>query len=303
MIRVSSIPQFPSFKRLTFSDKKRIETITSSYPAYSDYNFASLWSYNTQNDFLVSMLHKNLVIRFRDYITKDTFYSFLGTHNIQETIETLFAYLKKKNLKPELKLIPEVTIETLKETKHDFLITEDRDNFDYVYNLSHLSDLNGRFYSKKRNKVKKFLKEHSHMSIQDIHLNDNTTHKHILSVFSKWEEKQGRSSHEKIAIQRLLKKAHFFDLLCLGLYSKTDLKAFSIVEIVQNGFVMVHFSKADRSYTGIFETLYKTLADTLREKGSQFLNREQDMGLSRLRHAKQSWGPLYFLKKYTVSQA
>jgi hypothetical protein len=70
------IPQFPSFKKLTPDDREEIETITHEHDPYSDFNFSSMWAYNTEEDFEISRINNNIIIRFQDYITNKRFYSF-----------------------------------------------------------------------------------------------------------------------------------------------------------------------------------------------------------------------------------
>src|SRR3989344_5608277 len=62
------IPIFPTFKKLTVEDKNEVEKATNSYPPYSDYNFVSLWSYNTKDSIEIALLNDNLVVKFFDYI-------------------------------------------------------------------------------------------------------------------------------------------------------------------------------------------------------------------------------------------
>ena len=57
---MSPIPCFPTFKKLELSDKNVIENVTSQFNAYSDFNFASLWNYDTESTIEWSLLHDNL---------------------------------------------------------------------------------------------------------------------------------------------------------------------------------------------------------------------------------------------------
>ena len=82
------IPEFPQFKKLELSDKKDVEKFTSLFAPYSDFNFASLWSWNIKDEMRLSVLNGNLVVHFTNYLTEELFYSFLGDKKINETAET-----------------------------------------------------------------------------------------------------------------------------------------------------------------------------------------------------------------------
>ena len=101
------LPVFPNFKNLEISDKEDIEYITHQFPPYSDFNFVSLWAWNTQGKIEISQLNNNLVVKFQDYLDNNYFYSFIGMHDVLTSIEKLLSASKAKGFGEELKLIPE----------------------------------------------------------------------------------------------------------------------------------------------------------------------------------------------------
>src|SRR5436190_24390929 len=91
-------PIFPEFKSLKIEDQQQIESYTQKYLPYSDFNFVSLWCYDTNKDVIFSWINNNLIIRFQDYLTKSPFYSFLGDTLVSESIDQLFTYSKKQKI-------------------------------------------------------------------------------------------------------------------------------------------------------------------------------------------------------------
>lgn len=298
------LPNFPKFRKVQITDKDIFLKLTKHFPPYSDYNFVSLWSYNLEGDAIVSNLYGNIVIRFRDYISNKPFYSFIGNKKLTRTIKDLLEYAESTDLKPELKLIPEVNLkDRLRLIRKDFSVKEERSHFDYIFYLERMSKLSGKKYNKKRNKLNRFIKDYTDVSVKQIDLTKKTNHKHLLYVFSHWSKnKEDDSMQELKALKRLLANASYFDLFCIGIYIKNKIKAFTITEILPQKFAIAHFTKADSKITGIFEFLYKSTADELLKAGCFYLNREQDLGLSGLRAAKLSWRPINYLKKYTISR-
>ena len=173
------IPIFPTFKKLTVEDKNEVEKATKSYPPYSDYNFVSLWSYNTKDSIEIALLNDNLVVKFLDYFAVEHFYSFLGTSSVTETITTLLAHAAKHNISQKLILIPEICVLSDKSITSKFDVQEDLDNFDYILSIPEISTLAGNKYGAKRNFVNRFVKNYLSISVVNLDLNDHKTKNHI----------------------------------------------------------------------------------------------------------------------------
>lgn len=299
------IPIFPTFKKLTVEDKNEVEKATKSYPPYSDYNFVSLWSYNTKDSIEIALLNDNLVVKFLDYFAVEHFYSFLGTSSVTETITTLLAHAAKHNISQKLILIPEICVLSDKSITSKFDVQEDLDNFDYILSIPEISTLAGNKYGAKRNFVNRFVKNYLSISVVNLDLNDHKTKNHILELFYLWEKQAKKirkdTQNELTAIERLLKAADIFSLNSIGIFQENKLIAFSIDEIVQNQYATIHFEKADTSFIGIFQYLKMITAQNLQKEGCLYINYEQDLGIEGLRKAKESWNPTSYLKKYIIS--
>ena len=102
------IPSFPSFKRLELSDRPEVEALLQPHPPYSDFNFASLWCYDTRGLSRLSMLHGNLVVQISDYLTGEPALSFLGVQRVADTAGALLDHAAKHQLCPTLRLVPEM---------------------------------------------------------------------------------------------------------------------------------------------------------------------------------------------------
>lgn len=100
------IPKFPNMKPLAIADKREVESFTEKFPPYSDFNFLSMWSWDTEGQMALSQLNDNLVVRFTDYSTGEPFYSFIGRRNIDATAGTLLETSASQGLSLSLKLVP-----------------------------------------------------------------------------------------------------------------------------------------------------------------------------------------------------
>lgn len=299
------LPEFPDFRLVKLDDYIFFKHYLKLLPPYSDFNFVSLWSYNTQRDLQYCLLNGNLVLLMRDYIDERPFLLYLGSNQPEHTIETLLEYAKTNLQQLQIALIPYLNIKSsVRDLKKKFVIKKDRANFDYILSLSQIAELQGHEFSNKRNKIVKFKKTYPQAVFSVIDLSLKSNQDQILKVFNRWSESRQRRDvkHEYQAIKRLLHDQKHFNLLCYGIYIDDVLEAFTINELLPRAYAITHFTKADPIKIGVFEFLYHEVAKALKAKGSLYLNREQDLGLDGLRTAKLSWRPIKFLKKYTISK-
>lgn len=300
------LPIFPNFKNLEITDKPDLEKITAQFPPYSDFNFVSLWSYNTLEDFQLSLLNGNLVLRMNDYITLEPFYTFIGIENVTETIRTLLQFSQDRIQRSELRVIPEIDLSKDAQRLHaEFDIFEDRDCFDYIYSLDLLVAAEGGQYKVLRNMLSKFVRTVSSYSLTLVDLQDENVQQQIIELIHVWGAAQGREKdeieNELNGVKRLLDSSQYLNLICLCLYIEDHLKAFFISEKTHDEYAMAHFRKADPSFPGIFQFIDYENAKYMKLLGCKFLNYEQDLGIPNLVKSKQSLHPVKYLKKYKIT--
>lgn len=298
------IPQFPDFKHVEIADRKAVEAHTHRFDPYSDFNFTSLWAWDTSNERMISELNGNLVVKFTDYSTHEPFLSFLGDNETEHTARTLIDYSRANGMPAELRLVPEVSTKNIRPSV--LKMEEDRDNFDYIYSVQSLASLKGNAYMSKRGRSNKFRRENPSIVVEVIDLANTDAQTSILSVIGSWEKgkvdghKSYEIEHERAAITRLCQTADSHDLAATGIFHDRTLIGFSIEEMLPSDFAICHFWKADTSRAGIFDFLMQEKAKHLDTMGVLFLNYEQDLGLPSLRQSKSSYRVVHFLMKYTV---
>jgi uncharacterized protein len=295
------LPKFPKFKKLELSDRKAIEKISIQQAPYSDFNFESLWAWDIKEKMKVSSLHGNLVLMFADYITGEPFYSFLGNHKVDSTVNSLLELSIEEGLRPALSLVPEDSLTGIDLKK--FSIEPDQSNFDYIFDLSLIAAYPGSKFESKRTMVNRFLRNFPDPEVRV--LNRATDLENINQLNELWNKNKTVTDgsfeiqKETIAIQRFL-DTHFDDALAVGVFVKKKLIGYSIFTLLKNKYSIGHFSKAAISYAGVYEFLMRESAKILIQYKYQYLNYEQDLGLPGLRRSKGSYRPISFLKKYIV---
>jgi len=300
------LPDFPDFKSVEFSDKPAFDKLIQNFDTYSDFNFNSFFSWDTEHRHELSHLNGNLVLKFADYITGEAFYALIGINDIDNTLNTLLNLSEKQGLEPKLKLIPEVTIQAIKNTQA-FIIEEDPDNFDYVFSISELSELVGKRFKNKRQAAKKCTEG------KDIKINNQANNlavtQDILKVSKKWEvskKQEGKAvdmEYEIVAIERILQNFSQQESLHIAFAERNgELVGFSIDELLPNKFVLSHYFKTLPHVKGLAEYLNMHIAKELKALGYEYWNWEQDLGINSLKRMKLSHRPKFHQKKFIVKR-
>ncbi|GHU95063.1 ABC transporter permease [Spirochaetia bacterium] len=193
------------------------------------------------------------------------------------------------------KNIPESVLEPNRESLAEMgvEITEDRNNFDYLYLRTDLAELAGKKYHKKRNLVNQFLSAYDH---QEWPLTVDLLPE-ALGVLDRWRADKGSdgdyaAAREALTLFRPLGlegRLYFINGKpagwCLG------------ESLAQGKMFAVHFEKGIGEYKGIYQYINQAFAASLPEYYTH-INREQDLGDEGLRQAKETYRPSGFVKKY-----
>ena len=194
------------------------------------------------------------------------------------------------------------------EAAHDlsgggYVVAPDRDNADYVYRVKDLAGLAGRRYAKKRNHIKKCLSQHTceylpittELIAECEYMQENWCHKRDC----------GRNPglcNEANAIAEAF--AHFgkFELLGGAIRVDGTIQAFAMAEELYPGTAVWHFEKAMSHIPGLSQLINQWFSK-YGLTDFDYVNREQDLGISGIRQAKESYFPHHMVNKNCVSLA
>jgi len=174
----------------------------------------------------------------------------------------------------------------------------DRENCDYVYRRQDLATLKGRRLHSKRNLVKRCLSRHQ-CSIEPMtpeNMGEVVEMQDRWCLAHDWGADPGLC-HECAAIRELL--GHYEELGVTGAAVRVDgrVEAFTVGEQLAPGTAVIHFEKAMPAIEGLYQVVNQWFCrDYLAD--FEFVNREQDLGISGLRKAKQSYQPHHMVRKY-----
>jgi Uncharacterized conserved protein len=194
--------------------------------------------------------------------------------------------------------IPEDTAKTLRD--QGLSIIPDRDNADYVYRVSDLANLAGAKYHKKRNLVKQCLEKYQ-CQYEEITLKNISE---CIAMQDRWCKVRECGldpglCHEYNAIRDAFTYFELFNLIGGVIRVNGVIEAYSLGEELAPNTAVCHFEKAMPDIQGLSQLINQWFS--LRSlRGFEFVNREQDLGISGLRQAKESYYPHHMIEKFTA---
>jgi len=288
------LPLYPNLTPVNLDLREQIQNIIlESKTDVSAFVFANLYLFRKKYNFNVSLLENNLLITGTE--NGETFFSISGNLPQKEIlIELLKKYDYWKNISEEQAtklnvLLPSETV------------SEDRNNFEYLYLRTNLVELPGKTFQKKRNLVNTFIRSYPPEKIE-MKILDKSTLNDALHVLDEWKHskaehgdydaaKEGVELHELLGFSGLI---FYVDGTPIGYCHGETLaneKSFA-----------VHFEKAIDKYKGVYQYINLEFAKTL-PANIIYINREQDLGNEGLRQAKMTYRPVGFVKLFSINKS
>ena len=184
-----------------------------------------------------------------------------------------------------------------------FRFHNDRNGYDYLYEVNQLRDLSGRKFQQKRNHVNRFFRQYPQAAIVPI-TEENTLQ--VWEMVETWftqrlTQDPTRDVHmERSAIQKALQHRKELGLIGLALEVEGKVVAMTLGSHLSADTVDVHFEKALEEFDGAYAVINQAFAQHISQEFPQvaYLDREEDMGIEGLRKAKLSYEPVELREKY-----
>jgi hypothetical protein len=283
------LPCYPDFVPISIDLKDDMHCLLSqTVDGVSEYTFANLYLFRGRYNYQVSCTREGSLMLSGERDGKKFFATPCALPE-KSVLDGLFAshdYWKgipDSIYLPNRKLFEERGIE----------ITEDRDNFDYLYLRTDLVELSGKKYHKKRNLVNQYV-------ISYVHSEMPLTPELIpqaLAVLERWREDKGEEG-DYAACREALELFDRFPMSGALYYINNRPVGWCLGESLARGNMFaIHFEKAIERYKGIYQFINQHFASSLPDQYT-YINREQDLGEEGLRQAKMTYRPAGFVRKY-----
>ncbi len=221
-------------------------------------------------------------------------------------VNLLKEYFNKKLGRPlQFFLADEEAVKFLNLPPEEFVVEELPDAKDYLYSAESLRTLAGKKLHKKKNHLNNFRRnyegryEYRRLCCSDRH--------DVWNFLVDWREKKGEDveqhlDYEVRGIHEILKNCSELYVKMGGIYIDGRMEAFSIGTYNElEKMAIIHIEKANPDIQGLYQAINQMfLVNEFPE--AELVNREDDLGLEGLRHAKMSYYPIDFARKYRIRQ-
>ena len=204
-----------------------------------------------------------------------------------------------------INLADEYAVKYLNLPEDKYLVEEQVDSRDYLYNGDAMRSLAGQKLHKKKNRVNAFKREYEgRYEYRRLCCSDS----HDVWVFlDRWRQQKGEEVEEHLdyevkGIHDILKNCSEFSIHMGGVYIDGQMEAFTIGSYnpVEH-MAVIHIEKANPEINGLYQFINQQfLIEEFPE--AEWVNREDDMGLEGLRKAKMTYYPADYARKYLVEQ-
>lgn len=292
------------FKSLTCEDRERFDKVVKKYyyqNAESSFTNLFLWSksYHIKAFFGEYALY----INFTDRMGKQTYlapFLYDMDQSIKYALGELRAHIKVESGEFCIKGVVQRIKEKIEnEITADFVFSEDRNNFEYIYLSEDLINLSGKKLHAKRNHINYFLKTYDYeYRPYDISLKND-----CIAHYNEWLDmkEDSRSIRDEIEVlNRILDYHHELGVKGAVIFVDGKIEAMTFGEALNNDTALIHIEKANPLIRGLYPMINMEFVKN-EWADYKYINREEDMGLEGLRKAKLSYNPVYLLKKYSCS--
>ena len=182
-----------------------------------------------------------------------------------------------------------------------YTVTEDRAEFDYIYDSSKMIDLPGKKLHSKRNFINRFLNEYQGKWVYE----DVCPQRHredILAFMREWCENREDNDDYTYEYSAIIRALDNWKVLKMrGGLIKIDGKviAFTMATNQGDNVMDILIEKADGNIIGAYQMINNAFA-SLHCREVKYINREEDLGIEGLRISKLSYKPAFLTKKYAA---
>lgn len=221
--------------------------------------------------------------------------------DIRPVIEAMLDFFEKNGQEPLIRLYDDDAVQKLVETfPGKFLITEDINYFDYVYDIEQLTKLSGKKFHTKKNHVNKFKKLYNYTYARMT----PADRPECIALFDTWYQNKKEEipgiDEEREAVMELFQNWEQLSVVGGCIRVDGEMVAFSFGEPLCKKMVVIHLEHANTDYEGAFAMMNQQFLEH-EWQDYQLVNREEDMGLPGMRKAKESYRPVMMVKKYVAT--
>jgi hypothetical protein len=284
------IGSYPDLTELDLGDRAQLDPLFRALgDGLSELSFAGIYCFRDSHNYRIGRLSDGTYVLAGADKGVPFFICPFGLPR-RELLNELFVRFQR------MKLVTEAQAEPLRQA--GYVVSEDRDNFDYLYRRDDLALLRGRALQRKRNLVHFFEKTNTYEAypLSQDRVGD------ALVVLEAWRS-QARDQADYAPARDALVHANDFGLHGRLYYVEGKPVGYTLGEEAAAGTLfVVHYEKTVPNMKGLYQLINMEFVRSL-PPTITLINREQDLGDAGLRQAKLTYRPQGFVKKYRAQPA
>lgn len=291
------------FKKLTLDTIPEITPYLELHPErLCDWTVGGTYIWRDAFEYEYAFGAGNLIFRLRIFDDECSFTVPLGGDR-EEGMRLVQEYCDSCEGDGELQycIVGESDLEILESFYAEMDVCEERDYFDYLYEVEDILGLKGRIHRSTRNHINRFNRLYPYSSFKVI---DEAMLPEVHQFLDRYVEEDTEATADTLEeaekIHEVLDNMELYRAFGAALYAEDDLMVgFSLGEY-DGDTLYVHVEKANTNYRGAYQVLMTSFIREFAKEGIAYVNREDDAGAPGLRKSKLSYNPIWLVKKYTV---
>ena len=300
-------------KPIELGDKELFDKFFKIHPPeISEFTFTNLFMWRNSYNFLFIESDEHLVLFSREYFKKQKLISPRNKDNIfffppigPQPVELMIQIFESFN-EAEFHRVPRRIVDRITNHKKypslSLEIVDDRNNWDYVYEVENLKTLPGNRYRQNRRWLKKFLDTYQY----DFQIISEDVIDKVKKLQKEWwllrgGEEDTALEEEQKAIYEALDNFTALKFKGALLCSDDKCAAYTFGEMLNPNTLVIHIEKAHMEFEGAYQAINNLFLKNCCENVI-YVNREQDLGIPGLRRAKESYKSVHMVEKSIIYQ-
>lgn len=291
------------FKKIELKHRETIEYYLQKKPLRGcDLTFANVYLWKRQYPTTFAVIEDALVFHPEQSLKPEYSFPIGEKEAVRHAVERLREEAREKGKALHMFLAQEQDFVWMEEWfPGEYTVTYNEDYSDYVYETDKLIALSGKKYHGKKNHVNRFWKTYPDWSYETI---GEENIEECFQMALAWRKENECDDHEEKRVEmcatmnalRLMKELHLHGGL---IRAEGRVVAFCLGEPMGQDMYVVHFEKAFADVPGAYAVINQQFA--LHEAaGYRYLNREDAAGSEGLKRAKESYHPVFLIKKGVI---